>query len=863
MEELGSLIAKLGADVSELKAGLAEGRQQLGSFQQVAQQAGQQVRRALEFAGLTLGIGALIYKLREFGASVLEAGAKAEQLRESVYAIGRNYQVSAGSIDYYIEQLTRLGVAQEKALAAISGFMKAGISIDFLPALARAARDIGPSLAMSTNEAFQALTKAIATGMPRALVELVPGIRQVMQAAGQAMKEEFDTALVSLPERAQMMLEYVLTFAERVKGVGDSVSSTYLKQLNDYNRMVRESKEAFFEMVKPIAMAVTGEKIKAWQDLYAAVGNNKEALKDLGEAIGVWVGRLAGAVRGITAFIAAHKELAAMLLQTWVAVKVLRWAAITEGAATAAVAVGGLTAKLGILRAALGGPWALVIAVSILGAMEAMNQLKKLSQPRQAELRTERGAMMIAPPPPLSADQQAVLEEPEVKAFFAKPPESKSPEQAKQEADAAAQKEAALWNQRMQEAAKGGRAGRAAAMEDLLGEYHKLLEAMRQAAMAAAQGEYDIFKAAQEQKKADLERQLAEGLITGEEYYQALAGLEQEDYDRHRALIDQKIAAEREAYQQGLEELRRQEMSPEMLGYKEQALAAAHRQRLNQLQVEQTKTVLEHEKRLTEELKRQVEERKKIDDLLGEQADRTALGPLEEHEARINALLREQLKAREELQKLQGLSPAEYQKFLGDQQRELFIARYGEQIKGFAEAIARGFSDLIDNLLQGGQDLTKSLNSLFKTIFKQALEPGFKALLQYLTDAFKNLFGQLGAGLANALMGVMALIGMALTSGGGSSWSSSGATGGVTSHEAVRGIIAGETSIPIAKIGESLQDALIPTNNILGQIEKNTRGGGGASAGGGSISLIVEGLEDSLKKWLDDYFASYYLTQGG
>jgi hypothetical protein len=126
-------------------------------------------------------------------------------------------------------------------------------------------------------------------------------------------------------------------------------------------------------------------------------------------------------------------------------------------------------------------------------------------------------------------------------------------------------------------------------------------------------------------------------------------------------------------------------------------------------------------------------------------------------------------------------------------------------------------------------------------------------LTQLLQDGFKELFGAAGGALGSAIMGVIGLVGMMLTSGGSkSSWSPSGVQSGVTAHEAVRGVIAGDTSIPIAEIGVSLQDALVSTNGILMDIERNTRGGG---AGGSNVQVSLEGVEDAVRGAMERYFA--------
>jgi hypothetical protein len=176
-----------------------------------------------------------------------------------------------------------------------------------------------------------------------------------------------------------------------------------------------------------------------------------------------------------------------------------------------------------------------------------------------------------------------------------------------------------------------------------------------------------------------------------------------------------------------------------------------------------------------------------------------------------------------------------------------------EQAAAFAQDIAQGFSSIIDAMMSGGQDLMKSANSMFKSIFTESLKPGLKQLTQLLQDGFKELFGAAGGALGSAIMGVIGLVGMMLTSGGSkSSWSPSGVQSDVTAHEAVRGVIAGDTSIPIAEIGVSLQDALVSTNGILMDIERNTRGG---VAGGSNVQVSLEGIEDAVRGAMERYFA--------
>jgi hypothetical protein len=84
----------------------------------------------------------------------------------------------------------------------------------------------------------------------------------------------------------------------------------------------------------------------------------------------------------------------------------------------------------------------------------------------------------------------------------------------------------------------------------------------------------------------------------------------------------------------------------------------------------------------------------------------------------------------------------------------------------------------------------------------------------------------------------------------------------ISGHEAVRGIIAGETSIPIAQISESLEEAVSPHLGVLRQIEANTRGG---SRGGGAfqVDVKIEGLREAVREAMEAYFREYLVMGAG
>ncbi|MBW1953876.1 MAG: hypothetical protein JRI66_12485, partial [Deltaproteobacteria bacterium] len=400
--------------------------------------------------------------------------------------------------------------------------------------------------------------------------------------------------------------------------------------------------------------------------------------------------------------------------------------------------------------------------------------------------------------------------------------------------------------------------GGKARTEDLLKYLTDYLEAKRKLELKAAEESYQIFKAEQDRKKAELELALAEGRITGQEYYQTLYEMAQAEADASLKLIDEKIAKEKEAYEWAKKEIeekaKKGKISPEAQELALKKLAVEHAMRLKELEGDALREKIDLQKENLKLLKEEHANREGIADILTSARAEATLGPIAEKEAEIARLLEEQRKNREELINL-GATQAQIAEYNLLARQQEFIARFGEQITGYADIVASGFSDILDGLMEGGRDLVSTLRNLFKNLFNQALKPGMDHLKQLLIAGFTKLFGEVGASVANALMGLIGLIGMLLTGGGGTAtWSPAGVEKGVTAHEAVRGIIAGETSIPIAQVSESLSEAVAPHLQVLRQIEANTRGGLGGNI---NVRVLVEGVKEAVKEAIETYFREY------
>ena len=71
-------------------------------------------------------------------------------------------------------------------------------------------------------------------------------------------------------------------------------------------------------------------------------------------------------------------------------------------------------------------------------------------------------------------------------------------------------------------------------------EYLKMVETIRQADLKSAESGIEILKAEHAAKKSELDQQLAEGLISGQTYYERLQEMEDGETKAALALIDKR-----------------------------------------------------------------------------------------------------------------------------------------------------------------------------------------------------------------------------------------------------------------------------------------------------------------------------------
>ena len=414
-----------------------------------------------------------------------------------------------------------------------------------------------------------------------------------------------------------------------------------------------------------------------------------------------------------------------------------------------------------------------------------------------------------------------------------------------------------------QAGAKGGHEG------DLGALMKQLAQAKEAYEMAIASGQIASAKASLKQEADQLKLMWEQGKISMEDYYKGLNDnankayqIEVQQFELKKQAAKQKLDEELAANaQQGAEK----NFPDEKVRLMDTISIWKYETEIAKIKNESDKAALVYGKQLTDMEYQKLKTIEAEQKLWATMQREAAFGPIEQKEAQVNALWEKyNLQAGKNFPK-QG-QPADYpggptgdEAYMNFKMQE-FNIRFGQACKEAADAITGGLTGMIDSLISGTGDFKKVANSMFKSLFNAAMKPGLEQLTQQLMNGFKSLFQDVGAGVGLAILGMIAMIGMMLTkSGGKSDFTASGVTSSVTSHEAVRGVISGETSIPIAQIGTQLVEALVPTNGILTQIEQNTRGLQGLSI---HLDVNIAGLQDMMQKALEKYFADMGMKGG-
>lgn len=360
----------------------------------------------------------------------------------------------------------------------------------------------------------------------------------------------------------------------------------------------------------------------------------------------------------------------------------------------------------------------------------------------------------------------------------------------------------------------------------------RILDAQRRLREAEARRNLQVDLAGIEARRNALNLAVASEITTEREAFDERRRLLVEETNFQLDAVDEQIQAEKDlAIQQRLRIKADADLSPLERRQQLELLNAQSATRITTL----AERRLGVEQKLTNEIANQnakIEEtRIKTDRLLDRRqraVDTSFVETVADRLVQVQEMQDDRLR---ELEGMSGVTPEQIQRQqdIGDQER--LIEAISTPVMAALSAIDQAFNSLIDGILQGSLQFKEIAANIGSTLIKGGLQDALDGLKKALSDGLTKIFKGLGdeaAGQAAAALavGIGLLLSVLSKSGNDASFTPGGAGGGgslVESSQAVRGIIGGDTSIAIAEINSGLQEALIPTNNILATIERNTR----------------------------------------
>jgi len=138
----------------------------------------------------------------------------------------------------------------------------------------------------------------------------------------------------------------------------------------------------------------------------------------------------------------------------------------------------------------------------------------------------------------------------------------------------------------------------------------------------------------------------------------------------------------------------------------------------------------------------------------------------------------------------------------------------------FADAWTGGFQDILGQIAQGELDLITTLDNLANKLANDV----FKPLFDDINAALKETFMKMGKGMGQAVMAGLAIAVMAISSflkkqKAETESLADEAAEDLVDSEKVRGVVAGEQNVAIAKINDTIAAAFRPTEGHLSDIK--------------------------------------------
>jgi len=168
-------------------------------------------------------------------------------------------------------------------------------------------------------------------------------------------------------------------------------------------------------------------------------------------------------------------------------------------------------------------------------------------------------------------------------------------------------------------------------------------------------------------------------------------------------------------------------------------------------------------------------------------------------------------------------------------------------VNDLAKTFSTSVGDALRDAILNAKKPMEALAAVGQNLFGNMVDQFVKRLETGLESAFKAISGAAGEGIGLAVTGILGAAGAVLSKLGSKGTDAfNPVQSAVTSTQAVRGIVAGPSSVAIATVGDNLQRAMGPVVaqlqaavGYLSKIEVNTRGGRASGGGGPAVAVAT------------------------
>lgn len=234
--DIGSVIAKIDADVSGFKKGINEAKAETSNFKEGLGQISGKLQDFANTAATTMTVATAA--ISAFALKTAFSASRIDELTLALHAQAKANKITTAEVDKSVQAIRNNNISYEKALEVASNFITAELKMADAVKLSTVAKDLGIVASVGSSDATEMLTHAIVTGQTQQLAQF--GILTTQTRAYGDYAESIHKASEDLTqaEKQQALLNVVFKQGEKVVGTYDAAMQSAGKQFRSFTSRI-------------------------------------------------------------------------------------------------------------------------------------------------------------------------------------------------------------------------------------------------------------------------------------------------------------------------------------------------------------------------------------------------------------------------------------------------------------------------------------------------------------------------------------------------------------------------------------------------------------------------------------------------